>query len=180
MIAAIFKFDGRLNRAPFWGYSILVFAVILIIQSVVLSSALGPSVAVLIDQLQRGEVPAVTDMISMFTSAGQQMGWIALILQVLFSYPLAALCVKRRHDRNRSGIDVWILIGANLLVTLLMLLGIGMTTTEIQGVAVPAPAQWMQLVQLALAIFGLYLFIVLAFLKGTVGANSYGPDPLQG
>jgi uncharacterized membrane protein YhaH (DUF805 family) len=155
MIAALFKFDGRLNRGPFWGFSILLIAVMLVIQSVVLSSALGPSVAVVIDQ-------------------------IALIMQVVFSYPAAALCVKRRHDRNRSGIDVWILIGANLLVTLLMLLGIGMTTTEIQGVAVPAPAQWMQLVQLAIFIFGVYLFIVLAFLKGTVGTNDYGPDPLQG
>jgi uncharacterized membrane protein YhaH (DUF805 family) len=180
MIAALFKFDGRLNRGPFWGFSILLIAVMLVIQSVVLSSALGPSVAVVIDQIQRGEVPAVTDLISMFTGASQQLGWIALIMQVVFSYPAAALCVKRRHDRNRSGIDVWILIGANLLVTLLMLLGIGMTTTEIQGVAVPAPAQWMQLVQLAIFIFGVYLFIVLAFLKGTVGTNDYGPDPLQG
>jgi uncharacterized membrane protein YhaH (DUF805 family) len=28
------------------------------------------------------------------------------------------------------------------------------------------------------AIFGIYLLVVLGFLKGTAGANSYGADPL--
>jgi uncharacterized membrane protein YhaH (DUF805 family) len=29
-------------------------------------------------------------------------------------------------------------------------------------------------------IFGLYMLVVLGFLKGTAGPNNYGPDPLQG
>lgn len=180
MISALFSFNGRLNRAPFWGYSLLTIAVLLVVQFFVMSSALGPSLAALATQVQNGQTPTLSDVMALFSGVGAQVGWLALILQAVFAYPFAALCVKRRHDRNRSGMDVLIYIGLGLLVTLLGVLGIGMTTTEVQGVAVPAPAQWMQLVQLALFIFGVYLFIVLAFLKGTVGQNNYGPDPLQG
>lgn len=180
MISALFSFTGRLNRAPFWGYSILAIAVALVVQSVVMSTVLGPTIAVIIDQVQKGGKPDVQELIGMFTSMAPRIGWLAIVLQVIFAYPFAALCVKRRHDRNKSGNDVLIYIGLGILVSVLTLLGIGMTTTEVRGIVVPTPESWMQLVQLLLFIFGVYLFIVLCFLKGTVGENAYGPDPLQG
>jgi uncharacterized membrane protein YhaH (DUF805 family) len=39
---------------------------------------------------------------------------------------------------------------------------------------------WWSLIGLIPIIGGIWLLIELGFLRGTVGANSYGPDPLQG
>jgi uncharacterized membrane protein YhaH (DUF805 family) len=180
MISALFSFTGRLNRAPFWGFSLLLILAIMLIQSVVMSSVLGPTVAELIDQLSKGDQPSIDEVMTMFSTVAPRAGWIALVLQVVFSFPTAALCVKRRHDRNSSGVDVWIYIGLGLAISVLGLLGVGYTTMEVRGATVPVPAQWLQVVQLLMAIFGIYLFLVLAFLKGTIGPNNDGPDPLQG
>lgn len=180
MFSALFGFSGRLNRAPFWGYGILLIVVAGIIQSAVMGTLLGPTLAELGEQFAQDKSPSVNDIVAMFSGIAPRLGWTVLVLQAVFSIPTAALCVKRRHDRNSSGLDVWIYLGLSLLVTLLMLLGIGLSATEIEGVTLPIPDSWLQLVQLLLVIYGIYLFVVLCFLKGTVGPNSYGPDPLQG
>ncbi|MEQ1769300.1 MAG: DUF805 domain-containing protein [Devosia sp.] len=180
MLLALFGFNGRLNRAPFWGYSLLLVVVIVIVQLVIVSSVLAPQMAVLMEQVGSGNTPTAQDFLGMFSGMAPKLGWLAIIIQVVFSFPAAALSVKRRHDRDKSGLDVWIYIGLSIVISVLQLLGIGMTTGEVRGVAVMMPDTWMQVVQLALVIFGLYLFIVLAFLRGTIGQNSYGPDPLGG
>ena len=180
MFSALFSFNGRLNRAPFWGFTLLLALAMLLVESVVMSSVLGPPLAAIVDQLSKGQQPSLGDIANIASAVGPGVGWTGLVLQFVFSYPAAALCIKRRHDRNRSGIDVWIYIGIGLALGVMGFLGIGYTTTQVEGVALPKPEQWLQAVSVVVGIFGLYLFIVLAFLKGTIGPNNYGPDPLQG
>lgn len=175
MFSAFFSFSGRMNRAPFWAYSLLLCFVTAVVFLILMWSLLGPTIAELVDQLQQRDMPTPTEIVAMFAEDARRFGWIAVIFQVVLTYPAAALCVKRRHDRNRSGIDVLVYFGLAIAVSVLTTLGIGM-----QGGPMSDPEPWMQGVQLCLFIFAVYLFVVLAFLKGTIGPNKYGPDQLLG
>jgi len=59
-------------------------------------------------------------------------------------------------------------------------LGLGYTVTDIQGIPVPMPSTLFSIIGGVVGIFGLYLLVVLGFLKGTEGTNNFGPDPLLG
>ena len=106
--------------------------------------------------------------------------WASLILFVIFAYPGYALSIKRRHDRDNNGMDFIIYLALTAIVLLLQALGIGWETTTVGSVAIPTPAMWLNLLNLALGIFAIYMLVVLGFLKGTAGPNQYGPDPLGG
>ena len=94
------------------------------------------------------------------------------IFQLAFVYPSAALMVKRFHDRDKPGHYAAILLGLIVLKGLTDVLGI---TGD------PFDASALDYV-LNLAIFGvsIWFLIELGFLRGTVGTNQYGPDPLSG
>ncbi len=101
--------------------------------------------------------------------AGQAAG---LIVSLLLLYPGYALNVKRMHDRNRPD---WILIAfyALLVVIILMqLAGLDRVGTE--------PTAPFLVVGAVFLIGAIWLTIELGFLRGTVGPNDYGPDPLEG
>jgi uncharacterized membrane protein YhaH (DUF805 family) len=59
-------------------------------------------------------------------------------------------------------------------------LGIGMSTMDVGGTPIPVPGPITMGLSVIVGIFGLYMLVVLGFLKGTAGPNNYGPDPLQG
>ena len=97
---------------------------------------------------------------------------LAIILGLLFLYPSFAINVKRAHDRNRPTWLIAVFFAVLIAVNVLQLLGLGQTadgpTTLYLAIAIP----WF--------ILALYLFVELACLRGTRGANQYGPDPLEG
>ena len=106
--------------------------------------------------------------------------WAQLITYIVLLYPNWCLGLKRRQDRDNSGLDVKILIGVSGIATLLEAAGIGVTMTDIgNGVLMPMPDLWLSAIFLAMALLGLYLLVQLGFLRGTAGPNSYGPDPLE-
>ena len=76
-----------------------------------------------------------------------------------------AIGVKRLHDRNKSG---WLIV---LFYAVPSILG-GIANTSEQAVA----SFVLGLGSLVISIWGL---VELGFLRGTVGPNAYGPDPLQ-
>jgi uncharacterized membrane protein YhaH (DUF805 family) len=89
---------------------------------------------------------------------------IMLILYLPFLWVGVALGIKRLHDRNKSGwwlLLFWVLPG--------ILQGVG----EQIGTA----GVVLSLVGLGISIWGL---VEMGFLRGTVGPNQYGPDPLEG
>lgn len=93
---------------------------------------------------------------------------VAFILLLIIYIPLLwvgiALGVKRLHDRNKSG---WWLVLFWLLPAILQGIGEYVGTLGIV----------LMIAAFAISIWGL---VEIGFLRGTVGPNQYGPDPLEG
>jgi uncharacterized membrane protein YhaH (DUF805 family) len=94
-----------------------------------------------------------------------------LILQVILLYPSYALSAKRFQDRNKPGGLALIGIGLGILQTLARLVGLS-------NPFAPTAVDW--ILNIALLIVGIWYLIELGILRGTVGPNQYGPDPLEG
>ncbi len=93
-----------------------------------------------------------------------------LILQVLLIYPSYALSAKRFQDRNKPGSLALIGIGLGILQTLARVVGLS-------NPFAPTAIDW--ILNIALLIVGIWYLIELGCLRGTVGPNAYGPDPLE-
>lgn len=100
-----------------------------------------------------GDLSALGGMIFILLLAYIPLLWIGL-----------ALGVKRLHDRNKSG--WWLLL---FWFVPAILQGVGEQIGDV-GIA-------LSLAGFAISIWGL---VVIGFLRGTVGPNQYGPDPLEG
>jgi uncharacterized membrane protein YhaH (DUF805 family) len=169
------KTDGRISRKTWWIGAIVLGVVNVVISLLILPlvGLGGPNMAaILAAQSDPAQVAALV------AGAVQASSWGSLILFLIFAYPAYCLSVKRRHDKNNAGRDVLIYFGVTIVVLLIQALGLGYTMTEIQGMVVPMPSLLLSIVGGVVAIFGLYMLIVLGFLKGTDGTNGYGPDPL--
>jgi len=94
------------------------------------------------------------------------------ILQLIFIYPSYCLMGKRFQDREKPATFAWIGIGLGLLTGFLNMLGL--TRGDFGQ---PNWLGW--ILNIALLIVGIWFLIELGFLRGTVGPNEYGPDPLQ-
>lgn len=94
-----------------------------------------------------------------------------LILQVILLYPSYALSAKRFQDRNKPGGLALIGIGLGILQTLARLVGLSNPL---------APTAVDYILGIALLIVGIWYLIELGILRGTIGPNQYGPDPLEG
>jgi uncharacterized membrane protein YhaH (DUF805 family) len=167
-------FEGRLNRQPFW-----ISGVILAVIGIVISFLILPIVGLsMMPNISAGTSAA--DVAATLPDMMRRSGWISLVMFLIFLYPAAALCIKRRHDRNNSGLDVWIYFALGAINLLVNALGIGMSTMTVGDVTLPTPGPISIVLGAIVGIYAIYLLVVLGFLKGTAGPNSYGPDPLQG
>jgi uncharacterized membrane protein YhaH (DUF805 family) len=92
------------------------------------------------------------------------------VIQLVLLYPSAALMIKRLQDRNRPA---WF---AALILVPLILQGI----TNIIGITGGPTNQGMldYLFGAWILIVAVWFFVELGCLRGTVGPNQYGPDPL--
>ncbi len=90
------------------------------------------------------------------------------VLQLVWLYAYYCLAGKRFQDRAKPASFALIWIGPQLLSLLL-------DNLELTGV--------LSLVEFALATFnfvvGVWFLVELGFLRGTVGPNRYGPDPVE-
>lgn len=92
-----------------------------------------------------------------------------VLLQLALLYPSAALMAKRLHDRDRP--TWWI---ALLLVpSFLQAVAGAFSDPANPGAAVLG-------LSLIVFVIGIWFFVELGCLRGTVGPNQYGPDPLDG
>jgi uncharacterized membrane protein YhaH (DUF805 family) len=151
IISLLTTTDGRINRQRWW-IGLLVIIGISIAVAIVLSiiSFGNPTIVV----------------------------WGGFLLSIVMLWPTYCIGVKRRHDRDNDGKDLIALIAVSMLLNLLQVLGIGMTVSEVGGVAVLVPDMWLMVLQIAVFIFAIYMLVQVGFLKGTDGPNQYGPDPL--
>ena len=171
------KTDGRISRKTWW-IGMLILVVINVVITLVILPMLGlggPSVeAIMAAQSDPAKLSALV-LGSIQTSA-----WSGLVMFLIFAYPAYCISVKRRHDRDNNGLDVLIYFVLTAVLLLVQALGWGYTTTEIGGMTVPTPTTLFTVLGLVVGVYAIYLLVVMGFLKGTQGNNSYGPDPLLG
>jgi uncharacterized membrane protein YhaH (DUF805 family) len=154
----LFSFSGRINRAKWW-LSVLVTIIIAIVVTIVAGVVNSDGLTALLNL-----VYAVASL------------WISL-----------AAGAKRLHDLNRSGAWLVFFVGAPLLLLIIFVVMAGAAVgTSILAGQTPGQAELMQVIGI-LSIFGLIMFAIWIWyiiwfgcLRGTVGANNYGPDPLEG
>ena len=116
-----------------------------------------------------------------WNEGARRSAWFSLFMFLVVAYPPYCLSTKRRHDRDSSGLDVLIYMALTTLVLLIQALGVGSTPTDIgDGFITFVPSIWLSALSLILGVLGVYLFVVLGFLRGTNGKNSFGADPVLG
>jgi len=94
------------------------------------------------------------------------IGVILLIFSLITLWPGIAIMVKRIHDRNKSG---WLALAFYVpLVLYYIIIAAG-------GEQNPAAI----LLSVVVLGIGIWFFIEFGCMRGTVGANKYGPDPVQ-
>jgi uncharacterized membrane protein YhaH (DUF805 family) len=93
----------------------------------------------------------------------------SLLLQLGLLYPSAALMAKRLHDRNRP---TW-------WIALILVPSFFQSIASVMGD--PAnPGAIVLGLSLIVFVIGVWFFVELGCLRGTIGPNQYGPDPLEG
>jgi len=154
----LFAFSGRINRAKWW-LSVLTIVIIYLAVLAISRAVTSPE--------------ANTILLIVYWVASV---WISL-----------AAGAKRLHDLNRTGAWLVLFVGAPfvLLGILIAYAGVaagtaimaGQTPSEADLLRIGGIAAILGLIWLVIAIWGLIWF---GCLRGTVGPNQYGPDPLEG
>jgi uncharacterized membrane protein YhaH (DUF805 family) len=144
----LFSFRGRINRAKYW-------------LLMVIYSGIGILLALIDYMLGNG--------------LGFQI--VSGIVEFVIFVSTLAIAVKRLHDRNKSA--WWLLffyLAPGVLAYFAVILGVT------GNVALGAASDWaLLLFRICLAAafaVGIWAFVELGCLRGTVGYNRYGPDPL--
>lgn len=164
--------SGRISRLTWWIGLLILAAVNVVIAYFILPIVgLGAAPPAMVLHAQ----PDATQYFALVKSLIQRWGWSSLVLLVVSAYPGYCLLVKRRHDRNSSGRDVLVYFAAMFTVSAWQATGAPMA--DVDGETMPVPDPFM--ISLIFLAFGIYMLVVLGLLKGTDGANRYGPDPLQ-
>jgi uncharacterized membrane protein YhaH (DUF805 family) len=148
------SFKGRFNRGKYWLF-FLIYLVALVGIVVVGSSFIAAGA-------QGGGIGAAAVLAALLV--------IVFALFFIFAFVATlAVSVKRLHDRNRSG---WWLLVFFFVPMLLLSIGEGANPSpdELSGAGIA----------FALAGFGVAIwgFVELGLLRGTVGDNRFGPDPV--
>lgn len=86
----------------------------------------------------------------------------------LLAYPSAAIAAKRLHDRNKSGQWAWLFIGMPFATSALDII-------PFQNSGLASIRLLVSTVSLVVSIWAI---VELGFLRGTVGENAFGPDPV--
>lgn len=117
-------------------------------------------------------------VLNMIALAGDALKVLPNLFQLIVLWPGIAVLVKRIHDRNKSGWLVWVLyvpliVAVIFTIVALALIGLGDHAVA-SGMSIVAGVFW--IVSLGI---GIWFFIEFGCLRGTIGANRYGPDPVR-
>jgi uncharacterized membrane protein YhaH (DUF805 family) len=176
----LFGFGGRINRAKIWAFLIvaLVFEIVIVIA---VQMTLG-----------FGNILNIVQGKAAWASLGGRLPLfyaVCGVLYLLLIYMQMAVMTKRLHDRNKSA---WWLLVFVVLPAALSFAGIGQAMYTLQHFhEIMAAAQSGHPYQVpttplgtiargASSLLYLWMFVELYCLRGTVGDNRYGPDPLAG
>ena len=152
----MFEFSGRATRSTYWG---TIFA------GYLLWFLVGGLSKLIYPGLNEGG----TDPAQIALGVGVIIGWLAWLLIVI------AVSVRRLHDRGHSG--WWVLVlntGPGLLIVITIVAA--HSATEAVATRTIPISILAGLLSVAIIAWG---FVELGCLRGTVGPNRFGPDPLQ-
>lgn len=172
------KTEGRISRKSWWLGVVILIIVNIVISFLILplvGVSMMPNFAAMVADPANVDAAAISQTIA---DGMRRSAWASLVLFVIFAFPVYALSIKRRHDRDSSGMDFLIYMGLTVLLLLIQALGIGWETMTVGEMTIPTPSMWLNILNIAVGIFAIYLLVVLGFLRGTAGANQYGPDPV--
>ena len=158
----LFSFEGRINRKRYWlSYAAFMGAGVAIsLLSGLLAVALGTGIGL-------AALGPGADLVGLVGVVfGGLVGVFQLVVGVFMVWFLLASCVKRLHDHNRSGwfmalgtpVSIWISFGS--------------FNPHLFG------ETWFLLGMFVLYLAPFWFAIECAFLRGTVGPNRFGEDPL--
>ena len=158
MLHQMFSFKGRMNRAPYWGYSILT-AVMMVLPIFGIGFYVG--------FINADAAQTVID-----AKLEAALKWPALIVTLLAMWPLTAIVAKRLQDHGRAG---WIALPVMLPSLVYQL------TVHVQGDGSAFPVNTPMLVTAGAiyAIVAIWSIVYLGCMRGTDGPNQFGPDPLE-
>jgi uncharacterized membrane protein YhaH (DUF805 family) len=147
--AFYFSPRGRISRSQYWLRFFLPVFVIGLILSAVASASGDPGVRIL---------PSV--------------------FQLIVVWPGIAVLIKRIHDRNKSGALVWALYGPMIPAIILTIAAVAAVPSEDRqtGSGLFMAAGVFGIAALGV---GVWFFIEFGCMRGTVGSNQYGPDPVR-
>jgi uncharacterized membrane protein YhaH (DUF805 family) len=107
----------------------------------------------------------------LFTSSLDALFSAALILYILLVIRFVPVGVKRLHDRNKRGWWLVLFLGLPTAILLLSpLVGEEEATSELP--------LWLLIVQYIGLATLLWALVELGFIRGTIGTNPHGPDPV--
>ena len=184
LVHYLFGFSGRINRAKQWAV-LLVSLVHAILLGIAFSLTIGGMAVI---DLVQGKTSLAAFLVS---PQVRQFEVVACVLFVLGAYIGLAVATKRLHDRGKSA--WWLLVFFLLPVVLQIPLFLYLPVVfHFMGDAInaaqhhlPPPRQPYEpplviISRGAASILSLWAFVELYCLRGTVGDNRFGPDPLAG
>jgi len=166
----LFGFEGRINRAKIWLF-VLIAIVIYVVYFILFAFVFGGSILAMVKGGAAG-----------LMAGGATMGVAALfslLLYLVVLYMGIAVSVKRLHDRNKSAWWIVVFIVIPIVLSWITLANTIAMMSANNG-ALPQSNPMMTVLRLVSLGLSLWGFVELYCLRGTTGANQYGPDPLEG
>jgi uncharacterized membrane protein YhaH (DUF805 family) len=100
---------------------------------------------------------------------------IAVIFQLGLLWPGIAILIKRIHDRNKTGWLVWLLYGPLIVAFIFTIAAIVVFFASDESAAW-GPGIIAGLAWLVVLVVSIWFFVEFGCLRGTIGANRFGPD----
>lgn len=146
------QFEGRISRKSFWFGLLAIVVLAIVLSSVALPYALAGGI---VSRL------------------------ILFLLSLALLYPIAALIVKRLHDRDKAALPLTpVFLAPGVVANLLRALNIGYQTVDLGGQQIMVPGTGAYVLSLIAMAAALWMIVELGCLKGTTRDNRFGRDPL--
>ena len=160
---------GRIGRRTLW-LTLLVLAVPASILRFSLLAVLGRTLLPDPNELSNPDS---------LQGAMRDTAFVELIVLLVFFYPSYVTMQKRLNDRNRPSWMAKLFLAAPVLLALMNVLGMGFTAAKSSiGMAMPTPTTIGWLLGTLVGIVEIWAVVECGYLRGTVGPNRFGPDPL--
>ena len=184
LVHYLFGFSGRINRAKQWA-ALLV--------SLMHAILLGVAFAMTVGGMAVIDVAQGKTSVAAFLGSPQvhQFGVVFCVLFVMGLYIGLAVAIKRLHDRDKSAwwVLVFFVLPLVLQIPVLMYMPVlfhfmADAIAAAQHHLPPPPQPYQPPLVIvsrgAASIMSIWAFVELYCLRGTVGDNRFGPDPLAG